>query len=221
MINREWTLFLDRDGVINERIVGGYVTCWEEFKILPGVEEALKIFSALFGKIIIVSNQQGIGKGLMTEEQLDDIHTNFLERISLAGGRIDAMFYATNLADENSPMRKPGPGMALKAKDRFPGIQFEKSIMAGDSLSDMQFGKNLGMYTVFIGSCGNQKTKINSENPKAKSQQSKINSKKHHPEPEPERSGARRSQTRNPELIDFSFPNLFTFAKNLFLCLPH
>jgi histidinol-phosphate phosphatase family protein len=148
---KDWTLFLDRDGVINKRIPGGYVTRWEDFEFLEGVLEALKIFTGIFGRIIIVSNQQGIGKGLMTVEQLKAVDSKMKAEIILAGGWIDGSYYSPHLEEDAHPDRKPGTGMGLKAKADFPEIEFSKSVMAGDTSSDIAFGKNLGMLTVFIG----------------------------------------------------------------------
>jgi histidinol-phosphate phosphatase family protein len=147
---KEWTLFLDRDGVISRRLPGDYVRSWDEFRFLEGVPEAMTIFSKTFGRIIIVSNQQGVGKGLMSHETLEKIDQRMKEETRNSGGRIDASFYCTHLASENHPDRKPGSGMAIKAKAAFPEIEFPKSVMVGDSPSDMEFGKNLGMVTVFI-----------------------------------------------------------------------
>lgn len=147
-IDGSWTLFLDRDGVINRRISRGYVTDWEKFEFLPGVEKAIKIFSGIFSRIVVVTNQQGIGKGLMTKEQLTEIHQKMVEHIDFAGGRIDAIYYCPALEEENSPYRKPAPGMAYKAKEDFPGIEFLKSLMVGDTESDIEFGHRAGMYTV-------------------------------------------------------------------------
>ncbi len=149
-IDRSWTLFLDRDGVINRRIVGGYVTAWEEFEFLPGVLEALKGLSRIFGRIIVVSNQQGVSKGLMTMEDVELIHSSMVRQIEGARGRIDLVLYAPYAASDNSPMRKPGIGMALEAQRHFPEIEFGKSIMVGDSESDMSFGRNAGMKTVLV-----------------------------------------------------------------------
>ncbi len=73
-IDESWTLFLDRDGVINRRLMGDYVKSLDEFEILPGVLGAIKNFSKKFGRIVIVTNQQGIGKGLMTNEDLNAVH---------------------------------------------------------------------------------------------------------------------------------------------------
>jgi D-glycero-D-manno-heptose 1,7-bisphosphate phosphatase len=149
-IDRSWTLFLDRDGVINRRIPGGYVVRWEEFEFIPGVPVALKDLSRSFGRIIVVSNQQGIGKGLMTVHDADLIHGSMVRQVEGARGRIDLVLFSPHLEEEGSQMRKPNTGMALEAKKRFPEIDFRKSVMAGDSESDLQFGRNAGMKTVLI-----------------------------------------------------------------------
>ena len=150
-INNQWTLFLDRDGVINRRLPGDYVKTPEEFELLPGVPEAISIFSGIFDRIVVVSNQQGIGKGIMTEDDLNKVTIKMKTLIEEAGGRFDAIFYAPMLKHERHIMRKPRIGMGLAARKQFPEIRFNQSIMAGDSLSDMQFGKCLGMKTVLIG----------------------------------------------------------------------
>ncbi len=147
-IDNSWTLFIDRDGVINRRIEGGYVTRWEEFEFLPGVLEALKNLAIFFDKIFVVTNQQGIGKGLMTEQQLNELHEQMLQEIAMAGGRIDAVYYCGALAEDESPFRKPSPGMAYQAKRDFPEINLAKAIMIGDTMSDIEFGVRAGMYTV-------------------------------------------------------------------------
>ncbi len=149
-INPSWTLFLDRDGVINKKIDNGYVRTWKEFEFLPGAIESLKTLSSKFGKIIVVTNQQGVGKKLMSEEDLQAIHKSMINEIEKEGGRIDKIYFAPHLKSENSEFRKPAIGMALQAQKDFPEIDFSKSIMAGDSLRDMKFGKKACMKTVFI-----------------------------------------------------------------------
>ncbi len=143
-------LFLDRDGVINKRLVGEYVLSWEQFDFTEGAKEAIQIFSSVFQYIFVVTNQQGIGKGLMTEAGLKMIHSKMQEEVERSGGRIDGIFYCPHLESQGSFLRKPNIGMALQAKRQFPDIRFKKSVMVGDSLSDMQFGKRAGMKTVFI-----------------------------------------------------------------------
>lgn len=150
-ISKDWSLFLDRDGVINRRLVDDYVKHPEDFIFEPGAPEAVKKFGEMFGRIVVVTNQQGIGKGLMTTETLGEIHRHMLSEIKKTGGRLDAVYFCPGLRTENPFCRKPQVGMALKARKDFPEINFKKSIIAGDSKSDMQFGKRLKMKTVLIG----------------------------------------------------------------------
>lgn len=178
MIDSGWTLFLDRDGVINTRILGGYVQTWTQFEFLQGVPEALKILSGVFPRIIVVSNQQGIGKGLMTKEELDGIHTKLTSEIKRDGGRIDRIYYSPYLEKEGSIVRKPNVGMALMARKDFPAINFKRSVMVGDSISDMVFGARLKMVNVFI-------------------------------------SDDIIQIRKNYRLLDFSFPDLLSFATEL------
>lgn len=161
LISKSWTLFLDRDGVINERLVGDYVKHAGDFRFINGVGEAIKTFSEIFGRIVVVTNQQGIGRGVMTEEMLKQIHQKMLQEIKTAGGRIDRIYYCSGLAKDRPFDRKPNVGMALKARKDFPEIRFKKAIIAGDSRSDMLFGRHLGMTTVLIGESHN----IAKENP--------------------------------------------------------
>lgn len=156
----DWNLFLDRDGVINERIVGDYVKRWEEFKFLPGVLDALAIFNYSFKHIFIVTNQQGIGKGLYTHEDLYSVHEQMMEYINYHSGRVDEIYYCPYLAVENPLCRKPNPGMALEALRDYPDIDFKKCIMIGDSNSDIGFGNNLGMRTILVGNKAETMTEV-------------------------------------------------------------
>ena len=148
--DKTWTLFLDRDGVINRRPVNDYVKRWDEFEFLPGVTGAVVRLSEIFGRIIIITNQQGIGKGLMTAGELENIHRKMVSEIENAGGRIDAVYFCPDLEAQPDNCRKPGTVMAERAKRDFPEIDFSKSVMAGDTENDMLFGKNAGMKTVLI-----------------------------------------------------------------------
>ena len=148
-IDKSWTLFLDRDGVINYEKHKDYIHTWDEFKFYEGVKEAMKIFASTFRHIIVVTNQKGVGKGLTKLDDLHTIHANMEREIEKAGGRIDAIFYCSDLED-NSPYRKPNPGMGLQAVKQFRGIDLTKAIMVGNTISDMEFGRNLGVYTVFL-----------------------------------------------------------------------
>ena len=143
-------LFLDRDGVINQRIIGDYVRNVDQFEILTGVLDTISECRNHFTKIFVVTNQQGIGKGLMTVEDLHAIHEHFLEAVRTFGGNIDEFYFAPQLADEDSSFRKPNIGMAAQAQSEFPEIDLSSSFMIGDSMSDMEFGYNAGMTTFYI-----------------------------------------------------------------------
>ncbi len=149
-LDSTWTLFLDRDGVINERDFSGYITNPKDFHFTNQCLDAIKIFSSIFKNIIIVTNQQGVGKGLMATEELNEVHSFMLEQINSYQGKISKILSATNLKGAINDRRKPLPHMALEAKELFPEIDFSKSIMVGDTNSDILFGKRLGMKTVLF-----------------------------------------------------------------------
>ena len=149
LIDNTWTLFIDRDGVINNEKKEDYILNWEEFKFYNNVGEAMQILSGIFGIIVMVTNQRGVGKQLMSEGDLHNIHNNMLQAITAAGGRIDKIYNCTSL-DNNHGERKPNPGMAHRAKQDFKQIDFTKSLMVGNKLSDMGFGRNAGIGTVYV-----------------------------------------------------------------------
>ena len=141
-IDSSWTLFIDRDGVVNEEKKDDYIHKWEEFTFYEGAKEAFEIFSKKFGLIVMITNQRGVAKGLTKIEDLNQIHKSMKEEIVAAGGRIDNIYVCTEMESEN---RKPNPGMGLQAIKDFPAISLAKSIMIGNTLSDMKFGRNLGV----------------------------------------------------------------------------
>lgn len=144
-----WTIFLDRDGVINHEKEMDYVNTPEEFIFYDGVKEAMRLLSEQFRYIIIVTNQRGVGKGVTTLENLTSIHDNLVNDIEAIGGRIDHIYYCPDL-EQNSPNRKPNPGMGFQAQQDHPAIDFSRSIMVGNNFSDMEFGRNLGAKTIFL-----------------------------------------------------------------------
>ncbi len=148
-IDKTWTLFLDRDGVINHDKDNDYILDWDEFRFYDTTLEAMSILSTHFERIVVTTNQKGVGKGLMTVEDLDNIHFHMVSAIQKAGGKIQKVYYCADL-DNESPNRKPNPGMAYQAKLDFPNIDLSKSIMVGNRISDMGFGRNAGMLTVFV-----------------------------------------------------------------------
>ena len=148
-VDKSWTLFLDRDGVINVECVGSYVTKWDEFTFADGALDALRELGEIFGTIVVVSNQRGVGRGIMSIDDLKEISLNMTNAVSEAGGRIDRVYVSTAVSNDDHN-RKPNTGMANQAKEDFPEIDFRKSVMVGNALSDMEFVKRLAMHTVFL-----------------------------------------------------------------------
>jgi D-glycero-D-manno-heptose 1,7-bisphosphate phosphatase len=142
--------FFDRDGIVNKRIIGDYVKNIEEFDFIP---EFFKIFQIIdnnnFLKVL-VTNQQGIGKGLMTDNDLSIVH-QFMQKelIGKIKTKFDAIYYCPSLVDSNSKFRKPEPGMLLRAAKE-QDIDLSSSFMIGDSKSDIVAGKRAGCKTIFI-----------------------------------------------------------------------
>ena len=153
-IDNSWTLFLDRDGVINHQNMDGYILTWAEFVFYDGVLEAMSIFKSHFQHSFIVTNQRGVGKGHMSVNDLHYIHDKMQTSIEIAGGHINKVYFCPDI-DASSPGRKPNTGMALQAKQEFPAIDLTKSIMVGNSMSDMEFGRNIGAITVFLTTTNN------------------------------------------------------------------
>ena len=149
-IDSDWTLFLDRDGVINHRLPGDYVKAWSEFEFFEDFLDALAKASKIFQTIVIVTNQQGVGKGKMTMEMVEAVHADMLSKIRETGGRIDKIYVCPDLKHTNPRCRKPNTGMAEQAQMDFPTVDFSKSIIVGDSASDIEMGKRLGMQRVFV-----------------------------------------------------------------------
>lgn len=159
------TLFLDRDGVINTELPGDYVKSWNEFVFEPGVFNALNLLNKWFGRLIVVTNQRGVGIGVMSRTDLDQIHERMCAELAAHGIRIDAIYCAT-AADRSDIMRKPNPSMGQQALASFPDMDIPSSWIAGNSESDIHFGKNLGLKTVFIDDKGqftNSKTAFGSD----------------------------------------------------------
>jgi D-glycero-alpha-D-manno-heptose 1-phosphate guanylyltransferase len=113
--------------------------------------KALQILNDKVGHLIVITNQRGIGRKLMTEGDLTTIHNEMLKEIAASGGRIDGIYYCTEV-EKDCFYRKPNPGMALQAFADFPQLDPQKCIMIGNKPSDMSFGRAAGVFTVFIAS---------------------------------------------------------------------
>jgi D-glycero-D-manno-heptose 1,7-bisphosphate phosphatase len=148
--NLRSTIFLDRDGVINEKMPeGSYVTNWQEFHLLPRVAEAIAALNMAGVRVIVVSNQRGIALGKYTVSDVDAIHAELQKVLQTSGAHVDAFYFCPHDKKE-CDCRKPLPGMFEQARRTFPEIRAEESVMIGDSLSDIEFGQRLGMTTIFI-----------------------------------------------------------------------
>jgi D-glycero-D-manno-heptose 1,7-bisphosphate phosphatase len=144
------TLFLDRDGVINVKLDGQYVRNTDEFEFMIGAETAISKLSKIFNRILIVTNQQGIAKGIMSVKDLDLLHEYMLFELKKNGGVIDKVYYCPHLAPENCNCRKPNPGMIQQAMIDFPEIKIEDSYLIGDSDTDILAGNMMGLITVKV-----------------------------------------------------------------------
>lgn len=142
-------LFLDRDGVINVEKEGSYIFNRSEVTFYEGALEAIAAAQKQFDLTLVVTNQRGIGKGLMSEKDLEDIHQYINAELAKYGGKIDHFYFAP-ATNRDDAMRKPNTGMALQALQDYPGIDFNRSVMIGNNFSDMRFGKAMGMRTVFL-----------------------------------------------------------------------
>jgi D-glycero-D-manno-heptose 1,7-bisphosphate phosphatase len=147
-------VFLDRDGVINQKPTAGlYVTKWEDFHILPGVIEAITLLNQSGFLVIVVTNQRCVAKGLMTVAELDLMHERMTDTLARAGAMIDETLYCPHEKEPPCDCRKPAPGMLLRAA-RARGIDLSASWMIGDSDNDMEAGTNAGCQTAQLIAAG-------------------------------------------------------------------
>jgi D-glycero-D-manno-heptose 1,7-bisphosphate phosphatase len=144
------TLFLDRDGVINVKLESRYVSNSKEFKFMQGALVAISKLSKLFKRILIVTNQQGIGKGIMTEDDLNLLHSFMTSEIGKLNGKIDKIYFCPHLVTENCNCRKPNPGMISQAIADFPEIDLQNSYLIGDSDSDIDAGNCMNLNTLKV-----------------------------------------------------------------------
>lgn len=153
------TVFLDRDGVLNEKKPEGqYVTSWSEFVLLPGVPDSISRLNRAGLQVMVVSNQRCVALGLCTVADVDSIHCAFQNLLKSHGAHVDGFYFCPH-DKRQCNCRKPLPGLYEQALAEFPEITAESSAMVGDSLSDIEFGRRLGMLTVFLdGDPGRQKS---------------------------------------------------------------
>jgi D-glycero-D-manno-heptose 1,7-bisphosphate phosphatase len=143
-------IFLDRDGVLNRKVPeGAYVSTWEQFEWLPGAVEAVARMTRAGCTVLVVTNQRGIALGVLTVAQLELIHDKMRAGLERQGARVDGIYYCPHDHGECN-CRKPDIGLFEQAQQQFPQANAQNSVVIGDSLSDIQAGKRLGMRTIFI-----------------------------------------------------------------------
>jgi D-glycero-D-manno-heptose 1,7-bisphosphate phosphatase len=137
-------VFLDRDGVINEKAAPHeYIRTWSEFRFLPNIVDWIRLFNVLDFLVIVITNQRGVARGMMTRESVDDIHRNMIVELAARGARIDDVFVCPH--QENAcDCRKPKPGMVLQAQAKWD-IDLPASLMIGDSDSDAALAAACGV----------------------------------------------------------------------------
>jgi D-glycero-D-manno-heptose 1,7-bisphosphate phosphatase len=136
-------VFLDRDGVII-RNRSGYVRSWDDVKFIPGALDALGHLQAISERLIIVTNQSAIGRGLVTLEQADTINRRVTETIAHAGTTIHGLYLCPHAPEEGCPCRKPEPGLILQAIEEH-SINPANAAMVGDALTDVEAGIRAGV----------------------------------------------------------------------------
>ncbi len=147
----EKVIFLDRDGVINRFPgYGDYVKSWEEFEFIPRAVSALRRLYQAGYKIFIVSNQAGVGRGIYSKQALDEITEKMLSELKREGIEIAEVFYCTHRPEEGCRCRKPSPWFLERVLARYPGIDYDRVYMVGDSDKDIEAGKNAGIRTALV-----------------------------------------------------------------------
>jgi len=143
-------IFLDRDGVINKNpIYLDYIKKPSEFKFIPNARKAIKLLTDAGFDVVIISNQTGIGKGLFTKKNLDDINKKMIKGVELSGGRIKKAYYCIHHPDSGCCCRKPKTGMFKKAVGR-TRIDHKDSFYIGDTERDTKAGRKFGLKTIAV-----------------------------------------------------------------------
>lgn len=141
-------LFLDRDGVIIENRAH-YVRSWEDVQFFPSALTALQLAATLPHRIVIVTNQSAVGRGIISLDDAEALNQQIVHVIESAGGRIDGVFLCPHAPDENCNCRKPKPGLLLQAARELP-ISLKDSVLIGDALSDLLAGQAAGIKDLIL-----------------------------------------------------------------------
>ncbi len=150
-------ILLDRDGIINERIHPGYVTRWDEFRFVAGIREAIAELAELGLPIIVVSNQAGVGKGLVKGASLRDLTYRFVTEVKNSGGRVDAVYYCQHTPEENCACRKPQTGLLTRAAADWR-LDLSRSVLIGDSANDLEAARAANCKSIYLASEGHHES---------------------------------------------------------------
>ena len=142
-------VFVDRDGVINRRLPGDYVRTWDQFHFLPGARAGLRLLREAGHLLVVITNQRGIGRGLMSESDLAEVHRRMQAELVRADAAVDAILHCPHDLGEGCGCRKPKPGMIERALERF-AIDVARSWVVGDSLSDLEAGRAVGIRGILV-----------------------------------------------------------------------
>lgn len=146
-------IFMDRDGVINKDPGGwtrhNYVADAGDFHFLPGALEALRLLNENGVRVVVVSNQAGVGKGYFSKEMLDKVNSAMLKAITKSGGSVEDVYYCIHRDEDNCFCRKPKTGMFERAAKKY-GIDLSRTCIIGDAGVDVMAGRSLGMKTIFV-----------------------------------------------------------------------
>jgi D-glycero-D-manno-heptose 1,7-bisphosphate phosphatase len=147
------TVFLDRDGVINEDSPD-YIRCWAEFHFIPGSLDAIARLTRSGCSVIIITNQSVINRRMVALTELESMHRKLCQAVSGGGGRITDIFYCPHRPDEDCNCRKPKPGLIFAARDRYR-IDLSSAVMVGDSVKDILAGQAAGCGRTVLVKTGN------------------------------------------------------------------
>lgn len=143
------TVFLDRDGTLNVQVVGGYVRRPDELALLPGAADAVGRLNRAGIGVVVVTNQRGVSRGLMSPQDLAAVHARLSELLAERGAHVDAVFTCPHAAGACT-CRKPATGLVLQAVQADPDIDLARSALVGDADTDIAVGTALGLTTVLL-----------------------------------------------------------------------
>ena len=149
-LERSSAILLDRDGVLNKRPARGhYVRSWDKFEWLTGAKESLRLLKDAGYRVILITNQAGVGRGAMTEEALLSLHRQMTVDVARDGGKIDAIYYCPHRGEDDCPCRKPKPGMIFQAQHAF-GLDLGRTLFVGDDETDARAALAAGCMSMLV-----------------------------------------------------------------------